>query len=48
MTVHSFARSKMPRQNMTNDVRLSSRVLALGNSMPHTLIDIISLGVDAV
>jgi len=33
MTVHSFARSKLPRQNMMNDVRLFSRVLVLGNSM---------------
>jgi len=32
MTVHSFARSKLPRQNMMNDVRLFSRVLVLGNS----------------
>jgi len=31
MTVHSFARSKLSRQNMMNDVRLFSRVL--GNSM---------------
>jgi len=31
MTVHSFARSKLPRQNMMNNVRLFSRVL--GNSM---------------
>jgi len=27
MTVHSFARGKLPRQNMMNDVRLFSRVL---------------------
>jgi len=27
MTVHSFARSKLPRQNMMNNVRLFSRVL---------------------
>jgi len=27
MTVHSFARSKLPRQNIMNDVRLFSRVL---------------------
>jgi len=33
MTVHSFARSKLPRQNMMDDVRLFSRVLVLGNSM---------------
>jgi len=33
MTVHSFARGKLPRQNMMNDVRLFSRVLVLGNSM---------------
>jgi len=33
MTVHSFARSKLQRQNMMNDIRLFSRVLVLGNSM---------------
>jgi len=33
MTVHSFARSKLPRQNMMNNVRLFSRVLVMGNSM---------------
>jgi len=33
MTVNSLARSNLPRQNMMNDVRLSSRVLVLGNSM---------------
>jgi len=33
MTVHSFARGKLPQQNMMNDVRLFSRVLDLGNSM---------------
>jgi len=33
VTVHSFARSKLPRQNAMNDVRLFSRVLVLGNSM---------------
>jgi len=33
MTVHSSARSKLPRQNMMNDVRLFSRVLVLGNSV---------------
>jgi len=33
MTVHSFARSKLPRQNMMHDVRIFSRVLVLGNSM---------------
>jgi len=33
MTVHIFARSKLPRQNMMNDVRLFSHVLVLGNSM---------------
>jgi len=33
MTVLSFARSKLPRQNMMNDVRLFSPVLVLGNSM---------------
>jgi len=33
MTVHSFARSKLPQQNMMNDVRLFSCVLVLGNSM---------------
>jgi len=32
MTVHSFARSKLPRQNMINDVRLFYRVLVLGTS----------------
>jgi len=31
--VHSFARSKLPRQNMMNDVRIFSCVLVLGNSM---------------
>jgi len=33
MTVHSFERNKLLRQNMMNDVRLFSRVLVLGNSM---------------
>jgi len=34
MTVHSFAHSKLPQQNMMmNDVRLFSRILVLGNSM---------------
>jgi len=33
MTVHSFARSKLPRQNMMNDVRLFSRVLSSGQCM---------------
>jgi len=33
MTVHSFARSKLPRQNKMNDFRLYSHVLVLGNSM---------------
>jgi len=32
-TVHIFARSKLSRQNMMNDVRLFFRVLVLGNSM---------------
>jgi len=35
MTVHSFACSKLPRQNMMNDVRLFSRVLVLGNNIVH-------------
>jgi len=33
MTVHSFTRSKLQRQNTMNDVGLFSRVLVLGNSM---------------
>jgi len=33
MTVHSFTRSKLPRQTMMNDVGLFFRVLVLGNSM---------------
>jgi len=39
MTVHSFARSKLPRQNMMNDVILFSRVLVLprdDNTISHT------------
>jgi len=36
MTVHSFARSKLPRQNMMNNVKLFFRVLVLGNSSAST------------
>jgi len=37
MTVHSFARSKLPQQIMMNDVRLFSSVLVLGNSMCNSI-----------
>jgi len=35
MTVHSFARSKMPRQNMMNDVTLFSLVFGSEQHNAH-------------